>query len=61
MSTNDNDDSSIESGGVNSARTKAKCHCCKTVLKFDPSWTSESECPHVKNRYSTTPAWAVNI
>lgn len=39
------DDDSIESGGVNSARTKAKCHCCKTVFQFDPSWTSASECP----------------
>ena len=45
MMSTDDDNSSVESGGVNSARTKAKCHCCKTVLKFDPSWTSETECP----------------
>ena len=41
----DEDDSSIEPGGVNSTRTKAKCQECETVFKFDPSWTPQTTCP----------------
>jgi hypothetical protein len=49
----DEDDSSIEPGGVNSTRTKAKCQECETVFKFDPSWTPAHP---VRKIYSATSA-----
>jgi len=49
MITDDND-SRIEPGGVNSARTKAKCQCCETVFQLDPSWTYESSCPSCEEK-----------
>jgi hypothetical protein len=36
---------SIDPGGVNSDRTKAKCQECETVFQFDPAWTPETTCP----------------